>query len=75
MTDTPKKSRKGIGGRPKGRSYTEKIQLKLTPADREALDWVCAHLPAEASEFLRTQIHAKKKEIEERLAKEKLDEV
>lgn len=74
MTTTPKKSRKGIGGRPRGRSYTEAVSVKLRPEDREALDWVCAQLKAEASEFFRTRIYAAKKEIEERLAQEKLDE-
>jgi hypothetical protein len=70
--DIPIKSRKGIGGRPKGRSHTKMVTIKLTDAERERLDWVCDKRGAGISELFREWMFREVAELEEVL-KEKSD--
>jgi hypothetical protein len=59
---TPKKSRKGIGGRPKGRLLTVKLHVKLEPSDRELLRELCERHDTDASKLFRSWLHAAAKE-------------
>jgi hypothetical protein len=73
MTTTPKKSRKGTVGRPKGRSYTNMITVKLTDGERRLLDWICDKHGCGISDLMRSWMNREKTELEVVL-KEKSDE-
>jgi hypothetical protein len=65
MTDAPKKTSKGTRGRPKGRSHTNMIAIKLTDDERERLDWVCDKRGAGISELFREWMFREAAELEE----------
>jgi hypothetical protein len=54
----PKKSRKGIGGRPKGRHLTVKLHILLEPSDRDLLRELCRLHGKDASKLIRSWIYA-----------------
>ena len=54
----PKKSRKGIGGRPKGRLLTVKLHILLEPGDRDLLRELCKLHGKDASKLIRSWLYA-----------------
>jgi hypothetical protein len=66
-TNTPKR------GRPKGRSHTNMVTIKLTDDERERLDWVCDKRGSGISELFREWMFREVAELEDVLKEKSVE--
>jgi hypothetical protein len=71
--DAPNKTSKGTRGRPKGRSFTKMIAIKLTDDERERLDWVCDKRGSGISELFREWMNREVAELEDVLKEKSVE--